>query len=72
MRAKLVKREQITEQRTPQAMRQNSHSQLEAQGAMLTGIAAIRAEVRARMTTPDRQKREQARKNFDDLFAHLR
>jgi len=44
---------------------------LEAQAPALTSIAAIRAEIQTRMTTPERQKREQARKNFNDLFARL-
>jgi hypothetical protein len=71
MRARLIKREEITHQSSRSAMQQNSHSQLEAQAPALTGIAAIRAEVEARVTTPERQKREQARTNFNDLFARL-
>lgn len=59
--AKLIKREQT--------MPQNNHSQLGTQGPALKGIAAIRTEVQARMTTPEREKQEQARRNFNDLFA---
>jgi hypothetical protein len=43
----------------------------QAQAPALTGIAAIRAAVEARMTTPMRQKQAQARKDFNDLFARL-
>lgn len=67
-RAKLIKREQINEQSGPQEMRQNNHNQLGTQGPSLIGIAAIKAEVEARMTTSERQKREQARGNFNNLF----
>jgi hypothetical protein len=69
MKARLIKHGQITKQSNRQAMRQHSHSQSAAQAPALTGIAAIRVEVQARMTTSERQKREQARKNFNDLFA---
>ena len=73
MRARLIKGEGIARQSSRKTIQQNGHSQLEAQSqaSALTGIAAIRAEVEARMTTSRRQKLVQARKNFNDLFARL-
>ncbi len=71
--ARLIKREEITRRSSRSAIRQNGRSKLEAQAqaSALTGIAAIRAEVEARMTTTMWQKRKQARRDFNDLFAHL-
>lgn len=73
MRARLIKREEITRQSSRETIQRNSPSQLEAQAQApaRTGIAAIRTEVEARMTTTMRQKRVQARKDFNGLFAHL-
>lgn len=69
MRARLIKREEITRQSSRETIQRNSPSQLEAQAPALTGIAAIRAAISVRMMTPERQKREQARERFNNLFA---
>lgn len=71
--ARLIKLSEITRQDNRAADGRNGHSRLEAQAQApaLKGIAAIRAEVEARMAAPMRQKQAQARKDFNDLFARL-
>lgn len=71
--ARLIKLSEITRQDNQAAEWRSGHSQLEAQAQApaLTGLAAIRAEVEARMTTSMRQRRVQARQEFNDLFARL-
>jgi len=70
---RLIKLSEITWQDNRAADGRNGHSRLEAQAQApaLTGIAAIRAEVEARMTTSMREKHAQARKDFNGLFARL-
>jgi len=69
--ARLIKLSEITRQANQAADGRNGQSQLKAhaQALALTGIAAIQAEVQARMTTPMWEKRSQARKEFNGLFA---
>jgi hypothetical protein len=65
--AKLVKRGGIA-QRDNQPAKQDNYGRSATQEPVPTGMAAIEAEVNARLTASKRQMREQARRNFSGLF----
>ena len=67
MTAKLVKCGEIA-QRDNQSAMQDNYGRSATQGPEPTGMAAIEAEVNARLTASKRQMREQARKKFNDMF----